>query len=360
MYMRIMLFVVILAAIVGSSAATKLRPTGAQTVNSTDGQLSLVFDGSSGRLRSIETVSHSSSSTNTKLSRKAVGDAGWSVVAASGAGDGAQSATISRPGGGGFCVSRRIGPLTAVKGRPTISTQDCFAPAPTGRPSNAVEWTSTVSSDAPRLFSVQIGRGLFFEPRIAEGEQIWTGSDNISSERHGFLLGTQSQAQLGDGSQWLGGYLTTSGMHGTSGAYAFSGPKISVPAVMLGDAATDSGLVLALNLQDKLSTRLSLNTSFSTTSAGVGWSYGAYRLGNGSAPLVFRADIAAVVADPRAALQYLTQRWPTFYSPGVAAARYTCMRQAHILVYEMMPRTHRVCPLLAPYCHLCGVIVPYG
>jgi hypothetical protein len=56
--------------------------------------------------------------------------------------------------------------------------------------------------------------------------------------------------------------------------------------------------------QDKLSTRLSLNTSFSAKSAGVAFSYGAYRLGNGSAPLVFHADIASVAADPRAAMQY--------------------------------------------------------
>ena len=65
------------------------------------------------------------------------------------------------------------------------------------------------------------------------------------------------QGVLGNTSQWLGGYLQTSGMASPTGAYAFRGPTIAVPAVMLASgSAEDSGLVLALNLDDKLSTRL--------------------------------------------------------------------------------------------------------
>ena len=300
--------------ITSSRSAQKLDDENVATVSSADGKLSLKFDGSSGRLLSLEAATNSSA----KLSRKAVGAAGWSVVAMAGVGDGAKSASVSKPAGGGICISRKIGPLAVKGGTATVRTKDCFAPAAAGRPSNAVEWTSTISSDAAALFSVQIGRGLSFAPRSAEGEQIWTGSDNVSRS---FLLGSQSQAQLGSGAQWLGGSLTTSGMHATSGAYAFSPNKIAVPAAMLGDAPTDSGLVFALDLQDKLSTRLSLNTSFSADAAAVGFSYGAYRLGGGSAPLVFHADIAAVPADPRAALQYLTHRWPAFFAPAVPAAK---------------------------------------
>ena len=75
--------------------------------------------------------------------------------------------------------------------------------------------------------------------------------------------------------------------------------------------------MFALNLEDRLSTRLCLNTSFSRGVAGaIGFTYGAYRLGNGSAPLVFGADIAAVAADPRAALGFLAWRHPTLFEPA--------------------------------------------
>ena len=281
----------------------------ALTVRSADGALSLAFDAKSGRLLLVNTTS---------LHRSAVRGAGWCSVVGAGD-DGAATATLVM-NGSRLCVKRTVGPL---KGGPTVLVEDCYAPS---RHRAAVEWTSTVRSDAAALFSVPLGRGLSFVPRSAQGEDLWSGSDNATGShaegQPNFLLGTAMQARLGDSAQWLGGYLTASGTKGTTGAYAFSGPTISVPAVMISDAAADSGLVLALDLADKLSTRLSLNTSFAAGKAGAfGFSYGAYRLGAGSAPLVFHADVAAVAADPRAALQFLTQRWPTFFEPAVAAAR---------------------------------------
>ena len=190
------------------------------TVSSTDGKLSLTFDATSGRLLSVDAASNSSGDlymypvaaacclcvlpialcalwpvgsdqggrpqqTAKLLSRKAVGNAGWSVVAMAGVGDGAESATISTPPGGGLCVSRQVGPLTAVKGAPTVNIKDCFVPsaATTGRPGNAVEWTSNISSNAVALFSVQIGRSLSFAPLSNQGEQIWSGSDQCPVSR---------------------------------------------------------------------------------------------------------------------------------------------------------------------------------
>jgi hypothetical protein len=286
--------------------------------NSTDGRISLTFNASSGRLLYVESTPANNSGSSATLRRMAVDGAGRSMVAMDGVGDGAQSANVSTTSAGSVCIQRVVGPLEFKQGRPSVTILDCFAAS--GHSENAVQWTSTISSNSSSLFSVQIGRGLFFTPRTAQGEQIWSGSDNTTHGRE-YLLDWQSQAQLGHSVQWLGGYLTTSGLHGTSGAYAFKGPTISFPAAMTADAGHDAGLVLALDLHDRLSTRLSLNTTFSSTAGGFGFSYGAYRLGANSEPLVFHADIAVVAADPRAALQYLTRRWPSFFVPAVPAAR---------------------------------------
>jgi hypothetical protein len=78
---------------------------------------------------------------------------------------------------------------------------------------------------------------------------------------------------------------------------------------------------MSLNLDDFLSTELSLSSTSSTTTSGVAFGYGAYRLGGGSAPLVLRATITAVAADPRAALQAVVSQHPAFFEPAVAAAR---------------------------------------
>lgn len=132
-----------------------------------------------------------------------------------------------------------------------------------------------MSSNATDLFSVQLGRGLSFETANSN-ENVWTGSDitHLGTKARRFLLESVAQSALGNTSQWLGGYLTSSGMASTRGAYAFSGPKIAVPLVMLTSEATDSGLALALNLNDKLSTRLCLNTSFGPVAGAVGFTYG--------------------------------------------------------------------------------------
>ena len=142
----------------------------------------------------------------------------------------------------------------------------------------------------------------------------------------GFLLGAAPADAVGSQTFWLGGRLTTpadgchkSGTH-CSGAYAFSGPVMSVPAVALLSPSADTGILMSLDLDYFLSTQLSLSTNVSSSSLGLSFGYQQYRLGAGSAPLVLTMDIVAIAADPRAALGAVVARHPTYFNPAVPAA----------------------------------------
>ena len=183
-----------------------------------------------------------------------------------------------------LCVRR----VLKVGSRP-LAIVDCFHPS--ARATDAVEWTSTISSSDPSLWSAPIRRALGFKSTLAS-EEFWIPADTAAntSGSSNFLLATYPVSDIGAQTFWLGGLLTTpaDGCNGggstgaCSGAYAFSGPTLSVPVVATLAKPHDSGLVMALNLDDFLSTQLSLQTS----QGGWSWGYEQYRLGAGSAPLV--------------------------------------------------------------------------
>ena len=155
-----------------------------------------------------------------------------------------------------FCITRAVPVPTVALGlrerssaatsaatKVVVDIVDCFGAS--AKAANAVEWTTSVSSAASELFSVQLGRGLTFAAGSAapDGEEVWTASDAVGENQNGAftsLLDTASQGSLPNTPQWLGGYLTTSGLHQSTGAYQFSGPRISVPAVMLANTSSDS------------------------------------------------------------------------------------------------------------------------
>jgi hypothetical protein len=161
---------------------------------------------------------------------------------------------------------------------------------------------------------------------VPTSEEFWIPADTTITNTNfsNFLLATYPVSEIGTQTFWIGGLLTTppDGCNGgtsfrpCSGAYAFKGPILSVPVMATLAKPQDSGLVMALNLDDFLSTKLSLQTS----QDGWSWVYEQYRLGAGSAPLVLRADLAAIPGDSRAAAGFVAQRHPKFFKPAVAAA----------------------------------------
>lgn len=217
-----------------------------------------------------------------------------------------------------LCVRR----VAKVGGRP-LSIEDCFQPSP--KAADAVQWTTTVSSSAPSQWSAAIRRGLDFRD-TPPSEELWIPADTTANGSSSFLLATYPVSAVGTQTFWLGGKLTTAADgckkagKGCSGAYAFKGPTLSVPVVATLAKAHDSALVMALDLDDFLSTQLSLQTTQNSSQSGWMFGYEQYRLGGGSAPLVLRADIAAIPADARAAAGFVASRHPTFFKPPVAAA----------------------------------------
>ena len=272
----------------------------------TAGKLSLSF-AANGALESIATKTGGG-----KYYTRAVEAAGTAVDNAT-----AVSSTVTH-NKTSVCVRR----VLKVGSRP-LAIADCFQPS--ARATDAVEWTSTISSSDPSTWSAAIRRTLGFKS-IPVSEEFWIPADTATtnSGSSNFLLATYPVSEIGAQKFWLGGLLTTpaDGCNGggrsgaCSGAYAFSGPTLSVPVVATLAKPADSGLVMALNLDDFLSTQLSLQT----LQNGWSWGYEQYRLGAESAPLVLRADLAAIPADARAAAGFVASRHPTFFQPAVAAA----------------------------------------
>eukprot|EP01052_Picozoa_sp_SAG31_P017429 SAG31_NODE_1192_length_9459_cov_15.271581_2_plen_494_part_00 len=288
-----------------------------------NGAMKLRFS-SSGALVAVTT----SRGANMSFTRLLTADSGATTLA---------GATMSRTSvfrnASSLCV-QRIGKV----GKHPISIKDCFEPS--AKADNAVQWTSIISSSATTLWSAAIFRGLNFADNrqsattaaLSTEEELWIPADSTANGSN-FLFDTYPVSTVGAQTFWLGGLLTTTadgcnkgGRGGVpcSGAYSFKGPILSVPVVATLGKEKDSGLVMALDLDDFLSTKLSLQTAYDTGRQNYGWRWGyeQYRLGAGSAPLVLRADLAAIPADARAAAGFVAERHPTFFQPTVPAARF--------------------------------------
>ena len=247
-----------------------------------------------------------------------------------------------------------------------VVATDCYGPGLAGN--NSMEWTTTVSSAAPGLFTAPIRRGLVFTRPVqeqrrlpaataGEEESVWAawdehpGDTGTAAALSPFLLTPVPQSTLANTVWWLGGLLSAPGdgcnkpkKHSPipcTAAYGFRSSKLSVPVVASFPPSSSSaapasssflnaadtakvGLVFLLNLDDFLSTELSLaaDVNTATRTAGLTFGYQAYRLGGtGTAPLILRADVAAIESDARAALGYVANRHRTFFEPNVTSAR---------------------------------------
>ena len=211
----------------------------------------------------------------------------------------------------------------------SVHVSDCFAAASNGV-ANTVEWTSAVHSESGMLWSAPIYHGLSLMEE-ADTEQgstglteqgLWAAWDSAPGTVGASLLAPTTHAAVGNAGWWLGGLLEP------NTDYTFLGPRISVPTVctLSSKAADDVGLQLTLDWDDFLSTKTSLNATYSNASHehhqyGLGFEHHWHRLGNGSRPATFRTFISAIPADPRAALGNAVALLPTYFQPTLPAVR---------------------------------------
>jgi hypothetical protein len=270
-----------------------------------NGNLQLSFS-AAGELLTLTTHSATSS-----YSRDATGLAGRTTVLNS-----TEVSSAVTSNATSLCVHR----VVKTGGQP-LSIQDCYQPS--AKAANAVQWTTSIHSDAASLWSTEIRRNLDFKNTLAD-EKLWIPADTTANGSS-FLLATYPVSQVGAQTFWMGGLLTTPATACNKkgeckGAYQFKGPIFSVPVIATLAEVHDSGILMALDLDDFLSTQLSLTTAVLGSQHGWGFGYEQYRLGGGSARLVLRADIAAIPADARAVAGFVTARHPTFFKPAVPAA----------------------------------------
>ena len=250
--------------------------------------------------------------------------------------NGSESRVTINANTGALCVNWQC----VLPGEQIVDIKDCYEAgnASVNGSQSTLHWTSTLSSSSPDMFTVPIRRGFnFSRPNFHVSERVWAAWDSSPASDSTFLLTAIPQDAAPSFVWWLGGKLSTpgdscnSGGHGKhcEGAYAFEPNRLSVPLVATFPAPTHdnsteaTGLVLALHLDDFLSTELSLTSTVDAAKswASLAFGYRLYRLGGTStAPLRLRADVAAV-HDPRAALGYVVRRHPTYFRPKVADAR---------------------------------------
>jgi hypothetical protein len=297
----------------------------------TSGDLTLTIDNN--QLIAVETRG---------VVRKVVPGSGYTSVTESGSVTDETSVVMHGGLANSVCINRTV--TTVAKQHVYIS--DCFSPdlAVT----NTVEWVATISSDAVEPFSVPLHHGIAFYNLATDTEQVWSAWD-AQEDDEDFLLATASAKALGNRSWWLGGLLS-------SGTYGFTGPMLSVPIACTMDTLSDTGVAFALHLDDFLSTKTCFNSSYypndapaagdaartgATTPAahGIGFEHHWHRLGGVSptlvgvspppsgvsptptSPLVLRAHVGSIGADPRAALGVMAALHPRYFHPPVAAAR---------------------------------------